>query len=80
MTIERLTRTHRRMVTLIGVGGTGKTRLMLEAAQRMEERYPDGVRLAELARTSDPDLVASEVIRALGGREQPGSGPIVKHE
>jgi len=70
--IERLVEAHR-MVTLIGTGGTGKTRLMLEAAPRIEARYPDGVRLAELAPTSDPDLVASEVIRAVGGRERPGS-------
>ena len=61
-----------RLVTLIGTGGTGKTRLMLEAAGGLIDRYPDGVWLAELAPLGDPSQVPSEVARALGAPEIPG--------
>ncbi len=61
-----------RLVTLIGTGGTGKTRLMLEAASHLLERYPDGVWLAELAALGEPSQVPSEVARALGAPETPG--------
>ncbi len=61
-----------RLVTLIGTGGTGKTRLMLEAAGRLLDRYPDGVWLAELAPLGDPSQIPSEVARALGAPEIPG--------
>jgi predicted ATPase/class 3 adenylate cyclase len=61
-----------RLVTLIGTGGTGKTRLMLEAAGRMEGRLADGVWLAELAPLGDPLQLAPELARALGVPELPG--------
>ena len=61
-----------RLVTLIGTGGTGKTRLMLEAAGRLIDRYADGVWLAELAPLGDPSQIPSEVARALGAPEVPG--------
>lgn len=61
-----------RLVTLIGTGGTGKTRLMLEAAGRLLDRHPDGVWLAELAPLGDPSQIPSEVARALGAPEVPG--------
>jgi len=61
-----------RLVTLIGVGGTGKTRLMLEAATRAAGRYVDGVWLAELASLSEPSQIPSEIGRALGAPEVPG--------
>jgi predicted ATPase len=61
-----------RLVTLIGTGGTGKTRLMLEAAGRLLDRYPDGVWLAELAPLGDPSQIPFEVARALGAPETPG--------
>ena len=61
-----------RLVTLIGTGGTGKTRLMLEAAGRLMDRYADGVWLAELAPLGDPSQIPSEVARALGAPEVPG--------
>jgi predicted ATPase/class 3 adenylate cyclase len=65
-----------RLVTLVGVGGTGKTRLMLEAAAEDAERHADGVWLVELAPVRDPALVVQEVASALGVREQPGLPPI----
>jgi len=61
-----------RLVTLVGVGGTGKTRLMLQAATEDVERHADGVWLVELAPVRDPALVVQEVASALGVREQPG--------
>ncbi len=73
--IRRLSEIHR-LVTLIGTGGTGKTRLMLEAAPAIEDRFRDGTRLVELAPISDPDLIVQEVLRAVGARDQPGSTPI----
>ena len=61
-----------RLVTLIGTGGTGKTRLMLEVAGQLMNRYPDGVWLAELAALGDATQIPSEVARALGAPEIPG--------
>jgi predicted ATPase/class 3 adenylate cyclase len=69
--VQSLVARHR-LVTLIGTGGTGKTRLMLEAAGRLAERFADGTWLAELAPLGDPAQVASEIARALGAPEIPG--------
>jgi predicted ATPase/DNA-binding winged helix-turn-helix (wHTH) protein len=57
---------HNRLVTLVGTGGIGKTRLGLEAARSVLEEFPDGVWLAELAPLTDPDLAASAINTALG--------------
>jgi predicted ATPase/class 3 adenylate cyclase len=61
-----------RLVSLVGVGGTGKTRLMLHAAGEVAERHPDGAWLVELAPLSDPGLVLPEVARAISVRDLPG--------
>jgi class 3 adenylate cyclase len=58
-----------RLVTLTGSGGTGKTRLSLQAAAQAEDRYPDGAWLVELAPLSDPEKVAQAVVAALGLRD-----------
>ncbi|MEU3182994.1 BTAD domain-containing putative transcriptional regulator [Streptomyces sp. NPDC006923] len=58
-----------RLVTLLGPGGAGKTRLSQEAAERVAEGWPDGVWLAELAPVDDPETVAEAVLTALGARE-----------
>jgi predicted ATPase/DNA-binding SARP family transcriptional activator len=55
-----------RLVTLIGAGGIGKTRLGLEIAREQLSLYPDGVWVAELAPLSDPGLVPATVAVALG--------------
>jgi predicted ATPase/class 3 adenylate cyclase len=55
-----------RLVTLVGIGGVGKTRLGLQVAAGSLEAYPDGVFLVELAALADPALVVVEVMRALG--------------
>jgi non-specific serine/threonine protein kinase len=59
-------------VTLVGVGGTGKTRLMLHIAGERSGRYPDGAWLIELAPLREPALVDQEVLRALGIQLVPG--------
>ena len=61
-----------RLMTLTGTGGCGKTRLALEAAAGLLERFPDGVWLVELAPLADQALVAATVAGVLGVREQPG--------
>ena len=66
-----LAETHR-LVTLIGTGGTGKTRLMLQLAAELVGRRGDGVWLVELAPVASPDLIVGEVARALGVRDEPG--------
>src|SRR5215218_9807001 len=57
------------LLTLTGPGGVGKTRLALGAAAMVAEDFPDGVTVVRLAPISDPSLVASAIITALGVRE-----------
>ncbi|MEU1892707.1 BTAD domain-containing putative transcriptional regulator [Streptomyces pristinaespiralis] len=62
-----------RLVTLLGPGGAGKTRLSQEAAELAAAQpgspWPDGVWLAELAPVDDPSAVPEAVLTALGARE-----------
>ena len=55
-----------RLVTLVGAGGIGKTRLGLEVARRLRPNFLNGVWVAELGPLSDPDLVPVTVATALG--------------
>lgn len=55
-----------RLVTVVGVGGVGKTRLGLGVASGAQKRYVDGVWLADLSALRDPDLVALALVEALG--------------
>lgn len=61
-----------RLVTLVGVGGTGKTRVMLQVAEFVAGRQEHGEWLVELAPISDPAAIEQEVARALGVPHQPG--------
>jgi predicted ATPase/DNA-binding SARP family transcriptional activator/DNA-binding CsgD family transcriptional regulator len=61
-----------RLLTLTGAGGSGKTRLAVEAARGLAGAYPDGVWMAEVAPLSEPGLVPQALAHALGIREQPG--------
>jgi predicted ATPase/class 3 adenylate cyclase len=60
-----------RLVTLIGAGGVGKTRLALEVCSDMLEQFSGGAWLMDLASISDPTLVGAVAASALGVREQP---------
>ena len=59
-----------RLLTLTGSGGSGKTRLSLQAAADVLETYPDGAWLVELAPLADPLLVAQTVANVLGVKEE----------
>ncbi len=65
-----------RLVTLLGMGGLGKTRLSLQVATEMLGQYPDGVWFIDLAPIRDAALVVSEVAQVLGVREEPGRSPV----
>ncbi|MEU0197456.1 MULTISPECIES: BTAD domain-containing putative transcriptional regulator [unclassified Streptomyces] len=58
-----------RLVTLLGPGGAGKTRLSQEAAETVRHAMPGGVWLAELAPVDDPAAVPEAVLTAVGARE-----------
>ncbi|WP_438947836.1 ATP-binding protein [Streptomyces mexicanus] len=58
-----------RLVTLLGPGGAGKTRLSQEAAEALRPAPRDGVWLAELAPVDDPAAVPEAVLTAVGARE-----------
>ena len=62
-----------RLVTLLGPGGTGKTRLALEIASQQLGRFPDGVWLVELAPIASPELVINELADVWGLRAGEGS-------
>jgi predicted ATPase len=55
-----------RLVTLTGVGGTGKTRLAIEAATRLARGYADGAAFADLATVEDTELAMITVAHSLG--------------
>ena len=58
--------TEHRLVSLVGAGGIGKTRLGLEVARHLLPRFPDGVFVAELGPLASPELVPATVASALG--------------
>jgi len=67
---EALGRT--RLLTLVGAGGIGKTRLSLQLAAEVLDDYPDGAWFVELAPIADERLVVQAVATTLGVKEDPG--------
>ena len=61
--------TENRIVTLVGPGGVGKTRLALQAASEALGSHPDGVFFVDLSPLTEPGLVAASVAAALSLRE-----------
>ncbi|HEY7122373.1 MAG TPA: tetratricopeptide repeat protein [Ktedonobacterales bacterium] len=70
-----LERKEVRLLTLTGPSGVGKTRLGLQVADDLLERFDDGVWLVELAAIRDPALIAPSIAQALGLREAAGQAP-----
>jgi len=66
----------RRLVTLNGVGGVGKTRLALEAGAELAGEFPDGVWMVELAPVGDPAAVPAAIAAVLGVTLQ-GDAPLI---
>lgn len=63
---------QRRLITLVGAGGVGKTRLALQVAAAEVADYEDGAWFCELAPASGDDAVTTIVASVLGARQQPG--------
>jgi len=55
-----------RLLTLVGSGGVGKTRIALQVGADLLDHFPDGVWFAHFAPISDPELVSSVIAQALG--------------
>ncbi|HEY0386507.1 MAG TPA: protein kinase, partial [Pyrinomonadaceae bacterium] len=62
-----------RLLTLSGIGGTGKTRLAQAVARQMLSEFTDGAFFIELSPISDPALVVSEIAQPLGLKEAGGT-------
>ena len=73
-TTELLSRTA--LVSIVGPGGVGKTRVAIEAGLRALPDLEDGVWLVELATVADPDLVAAAVARAMNIELPSGQDPV----
>lgn len=67
-----------RVVSLIGPGGVGKSRLAIETARACADAFPDGVYFVPLTSVSDPDLLLPTLAHRLGIRDSGQSAPEVR--
>ncbi len=65
-----------RLVTIVGPGGAGKTRLAIEVAARSAAEFDGRVRLADLSRITDPASVPDTIVGAFDIRSTPGADPL----
>ncbi|MEZ4648971.1 MAG: tetratricopeptide repeat protein [Candidatus Eisenbacteria bacterium] len=65
-----------RLVSMVGPGGAGKSRLSVESARRVLSRFPHGACFAEFAPVTDPRSTASVLLALLGGRDASGRAPL----
>jgi len=66
---------HKRLLTLTGPGGTGKTRLALAVATWLQDEFKHGIWWVELAAVTDPDQVGLVIAQTLGLQETAGQTP-----
>lgn len=71
--VALLSEDEARVVTLLGPGGVGKTRLAIEVAGELERVHGADVRFIPLAHVTDPESITVEVARALGVRDEVGA-------
>ncbi|MEA2551725.1 MAG: hypothetical protein QOE25_1494, partial [Actinomycetota bacterium] len=71
--LVRLFREGRRLVTVTGTGGIGKTRIAIEVAAGLTDEFPDGAWLVDLSMVRDPELVESVIGGVLGTTMEPAA-------
>ncbi|MER5323137.1 helix-turn-helix transcriptional regulator [Streptosporangium roseum] len=70
--------TEARLVSLVGPGGVGKTRLAVRMAADLGRGFPDGAWLVELAEVRDPARVGDAVLTTLDLRDQAATKPLAR--